>query len=318
MVAVPSVVWAKAPPASAEAERLATQALALHDAGKFRDAAEKFMQAYALSKKAVQVRNAAKAYEKAGMPEEALAHWTLYKSLKVPAAKRQEAEEAIARIKAPSKQGPTSDAVEARRREEAAARQKAEETRQKEMEAKRAQDAADKRAAHERAERARQEEARRKADSDRRKADEAWRQDIARKDAARRQAGRDLEQQESIRKSAQGREAGGKGLSTAAFVIGSVGLVAGGVSYLVASKRLSDLDGKLNVPDGDKVTAISVSDARSELDTINTLRFGAGIAAGLGVAAVAAGWLLWPSGADGGPQAIVVPGGAVVGFSGNF
>lgn len=114
LAVTPSVHAAAAAPAAAElaaAEAKATEAKAFFQAKLYPQAAERFMQAYALSKRPALVYNAARAYEEAGKRSEAIALFKLYEGLPDAAAEgRQEARqrrEALERALAADKGAPT-------------------------------------------------------------------------------------------------------------------------------------------------------------------------------------------------------------------
>ncbi len=85
--------------AIAAAEAKATEAKAFFKAGLFPRAAERFMEAYALSKRPALVYNAARAYEEGQLRAEAIALFKLYEGLQDASAEgRKEARERRERL----------------------------------------------------------------------------------------------------------------------------------------------------------------------------------------------------------------------------
>ncbi|MEY3012985.1 MAG: hypothetical protein RIT45_1720 [Pseudomonadota bacterium] len=92
-------VAAPDPAAIAAAEAKATEAKAFFKAGLFPRAAERFMEAYALSKRPALVYNAARAYEEGQLRAEAIALFKLYEGLKDASGEgRKEARERRERL----------------------------------------------------------------------------------------------------------------------------------------------------------------------------------------------------------------------------
>jgi len=89
------------PEAMTQATELATQALELFNRGELVPAAEKFMQAYELSGRPAQLRNAAKAFESAGKLTNAIDAWQQYAHHpEVEIEKRAEAEKHVLELQA--------------------------------------------------------------------------------------------------------------------------------------------------------------------------------------------------------------------------
>ena len=89
------------PPADSDlAEILAQRAIAAFRAGEHQQAGELFLRAYQLSGRATPLRNAAKAFETAGLLDQALVHWSVYAALDgLSTADRTEARKHVLEIR---------------------------------------------------------------------------------------------------------------------------------------------------------------------------------------------------------------------------
>jgi hypothetical protein len=120
---------------SKKAAEIAKRALKHYRAGELKEAAELFLEAYRISKRSAQLRNAAKAYEEGGMLDESLALWERYqKDPDTSADERAEADahkKLIAEKKRNEQISRSAEdariAAEAARKDAEAARQRAEE-----------------------------------------------------------------------------------------------------------------------------------------------------------------------------------------------
>jgi tetratricopeptide (TPR) repeat protein len=83
--------WAVVVISALSAEEEASQAIELHQAGRYQEAAQHFLRAYDISRNPTQLRNAAKSLEQAEFHAEALAQWERYLLLDIPEEKREEA-----------------------------------------------------------------------------------------------------------------------------------------------------------------------------------------------------------------------------------
>ena len=91
--------------APAAGDDLATEATRRYKEGEFELAAQLFMKAYAADKRADRLFNAARAYEKAGKPSEAIPLFRLYITLTDSPAGREEARLRIDALEAAARQG---------------------------------------------------------------------------------------------------------------------------------------------------------------------------------------------------------------------
>lgn len=97
---------AKPPPSKAKsqiqkAEKSAWQAVKLYERGSYEEAASLFLEAFRLSQHPSQLRNAAKAFQKAGMTDQALAAWRRYReNPSISEEERAEADAGIASVAA--------------------------------------------------------------------------------------------------------------------------------------------------------------------------------------------------------------------------
>jgi len=98
----PAIAFADPTPEELDrAEVIAADALALFQTGELVPAAERFLEAYALSGRDTQLRNAAKAYEKAGKLEAAVTQWDRYaQQPQVDPEKRAQAVQHVAELRA--------------------------------------------------------------------------------------------------------------------------------------------------------------------------------------------------------------------------
>jgi tetratricopeptide (TPR) repeat protein len=83
----------------ARADALAKQALALYRSGDYAKAATRFVEAFEVSGRPIPLRNAAKAFEAAGLVEEAIGRWRMLRALEEASAEdRSEAEQRLAEL----------------------------------------------------------------------------------------------------------------------------------------------------------------------------------------------------------------------------
>ena len=91
----PSLALAQSP------EQIAQEALQLYKAGRYAEAAARFLESFAFSGRATQLNNAAKAYEKADRPRDALDVWERYLRIEgLDQKRRKKAEDRVRALRA--------------------------------------------------------------------------------------------------------------------------------------------------------------------------------------------------------------------------